>query len=99
MVSLAATARRLRRRLRYRIEAGDYVYLSREVTLPNAIAAPAGTYARVVRIEPDGRYLVEVTGFAGAGEAARLGSLGRVSVAREALRPGWFPSWWRQRPL
>ena len=99
MPSATAIARALRRRLRWPIESGDFVYLSRAVTLPNSIAAPAGTYARVVRVEPDGRYVLEVTGFAGAGESAELGSLGRIAVDRDGIRPGWFPTWWRQRPL
>ena len=99
MPGAGSIARRIRRFVRLPIEEGDFVYLAKGVTVAGAGPIPAGTYVRVVRIEGDGRYLVEVPGSAGAGEAAELGSLGRVHVDRDGLRPGWFPTWWRQRPL
>ncbi len=99
MSAAGGVARRIRRFVRPPIEEGDWVHLAKDVTLTGAGPIPAGTYVRVVGIDADGRYLVEVPGFAGDGETAAMGKLGRVQVDRDGLRPGWFPTWWRQRPL
>ena len=90
MPPAGSLVRRIVRLFGWPVVSGDWVTLNAPTPLPDGQIAPIGTPVHVVAIDPvDRRLIVDVPGFAGSGDSAVIGTVGRVKVPSRDVRTMW----------